>query len=48
VRLPFGGPAVLRQLPWTVAPRGADHFVPHNDLVKETLAWLDPYLGPVK
>ena len=26
----------------------ADHFVPHNDLVKETLAWLDRYLGPVK
>jgi dienelactone hydrolase len=26
----------------------ADHFVPHNDLVKETLSWLDRYLGPVK
>jgi dienelactone hydrolase len=25
-----------------------DHFVPHNELVKETLAWLDRYLGPVK
>jgi predicted esterase len=25
-----------------------DHFVPQNDLVKETLAWLDKYLGPVK
>jgi formylglycine-generating enzyme required for sulfatase activity/dienelactone hydrolase len=26
----------------------ADHFVPHNDLIKETLSWLDRYLGPVK
>jgi dienelactone hydrolase len=26
----------------------ADHFVPRNELVKETLAWLDRYLGPVK
>ena len=25
-----------------------DHFVPHNEMVKETLAWLDRYLGPVK
>jgi dienelactone hydrolase len=25
-----------------------DHFVPHNEKVKETLAWLDRYLGPVK
>ena len=25
-----------------------DHFVPRNELVKETLAWLDRYLGPVK
>jgi hypothetical protein len=25
-----------------------DHFVPYNEYVKETLAWLDRYLGPVK
>ena len=25
-----------------------DHFVPQNEYVKETLAWLDRYLGPVK
>ena len=25
-----------------------DHFVPQNEFVKETLAWLDRYLGPVK
>jgi dienelactone hydrolase len=25
-----------------------DHFIPRNELVKETLAWLDRYLGPVK
>jgi dienelactone hydrolase len=25
-----------------------DHFVPSNELVKETLAWLDRYLGPVR
>jgi dienelactone hydrolase len=25
-----------------------DHFVPGNELIKETLAWLDRYLGPVK
>jgi serine/threonine protein kinase len=24
-----------------------DHFVPLNELIKETLAWLDRYLGPV-
>ena len=24
-----------------------DHFVPQNELIKETLAWLDRYLGPV-
>jgi eukaryotic-like serine/threonine-protein kinase len=23
-----------------------DHFIPHNELIKETLAWLDKYLGP--
>jgi dienelactone hydrolase len=26
----------------------SDHFVPQNELVKETLAWLDRYLGPAK
>jgi len=25
-----------------------DHFVPRNEIIKETLAWLDRYLGPVK
>ena len=25
-----------------------DHFIPRNELTKETLAWLDRYLGPVK
>jgi dienelactone hydrolase len=25
-----------------------DHFVPRNEVIKETLAWLDRYLGPVK
>ena len=24
------------------------HLVPRNELIKETLAWLDKYLGPVK
>jgi dienelactone hydrolase len=24
-----------------------DHFVPKNEFIKETLAWLDRYLGPV-
>ena len=24
-----------------------DHFVPLNDLIRETLAWLDRFLGPV-
>ena len=24
------------------------HFVPRTDLIKETLAWLDRYLGPVE
>jgi dipeptidyl aminopeptidase/acylaminoacyl peptidase len=26
----------------------ADHFIPRNEYIKETLAWLDRYLGPVK
>jgi len=25
-----------------------DHYIPHNEFVKETLVWLDRYLGPVK
>jgi pimeloyl-ACP methyl ester carboxylesterase len=24
-----------------------DHYVPVNEIIKETLAWLDKYLGPV-
>jgi serine/threonine protein kinase/cephalosporin-C deacetylase-like acetyl esterase len=26
----------------------SDHIVPMNDFIRETLAWLDRYLGPVK
>ena len=25
-----------------------DHIPPRNELVKETLAWLDRYLGPTR
>ena len=25
-----------------------DHYIPYKDLVKETLEWLDKYLGPAK
>jgi serine/threonine protein kinase/dienelactone hydrolase len=25
-----------------------DHYIPRNELIKETLAWLDRYLGPVE
>jgi dienelactone hydrolase len=25
-----------------------DHYIPRNEQIKETLAWLDRYLGPVK
>lgn len=25
-----------------------DHFIPRNELIREILAWLDKYLGPVK
>jgi hypothetical protein len=25
-----------------------DHIPPKNEFVKETLAWLDKYLGPVE
>ena len=25
-----------------------DHWIPQNELIKETLAWLDKYLGPVR
>jgi dienelactone hydrolase len=31
---------------WIVYDGG--HFVPRDELVKETLAWLDRHLGPVK
>ena len=26
----------------------SDHSVPRNEMIKETLSWLDRYLGPVK
>ena len=25
-----------------------DHYVPKSEMIKETLYWLDKYLGPVK
>jgi hypothetical protein len=25
-----------------------DHFIPRNELIKETLGWLDRYLGPAE
>ena len=25
-----------------------DHYVPKNEIIKETLNWLDRYLGPVR
>ncbi len=25
-----------------------DHFIPSDEFVKESLAWLDKYLGPVQ
>jgi dipeptidyl aminopeptidase/acylaminoacyl peptidase len=25
-----------------------DHWIPQNELIKETLAWLDKHLGPVR
>jgi tRNA A-37 threonylcarbamoyl transferase component Bud32/dienelactone hydrolase len=25
-----------------------DHYIPRNELIKESLAWLDKYLGPVR
>jgi len=25
-----------------------DHIIPRNEFIKETLKWLDKYLGPVK
>jgi hypothetical protein len=25
-----------------------DHYVPKSEMIKETLNWLDHYLGPVK
>lgn len=26
----------------------SDHYIPRNDLIKETVAWYDRYLGPVR
>ena len=26
----------------------SDQYIPRNELIKETLNWLDRYLGPVK
>ncbi len=40
----LGTPAELKKL--VVTPGG--HFVPRETLVRETLDWLDRYLGPVK
>jgi dienelactone hydrolase len=40
----LGTPAADKK--WIVYDGG--HFVPRDQLVKETLAWLDRYLGPVK
>jgi hypothetical protein len=25
-----------------------DHFIPQDEVIKESLDWLDTYLGPVK
>jgi len=25
-----------------------DHYIPRQELIKETLAWYDKHLGPVK
>ena len=25
-----------------------DHFIPKKELIKESLAWLDRYFGPVR
>ena len=25
-----------------------DHYIPRTELIKESLAWLDRYFGPVK
>jgi hypothetical protein len=25
-----------------------DHYIPRDELIKETLNWLDKYFGPVK
>jgi pimeloyl-ACP methyl ester carboxylesterase len=40
----LGTPAADKK--WVVYDGG--HFVPRDQLVKETLAWLDRYLGDVK
>ena len=31
-----------------IIPYDTDHFIPKNEFIKETLGWLDKYLGPVK
>jgi serine/threonine protein kinase/dienelactone hydrolase len=51
---PFEASAALFNLLGTPAEHkrqivyDTDHYVPRNEFVKETLAWLDRYLGPVK
>lgn len=40
----LGTPAAHKKL----VAYDTDHFIPRNELIKETLAWLDRYLGPVK
>jgi serine/threonine protein kinase/predicted esterase len=40
----LGAPAEHKR--WLTYPRG--HTVPKTELIKETLAWLDRYLGPVR
>jgi dienelactone hydrolase len=40
----LGTPAENKQLKWYET----DHIPPRNEFIRETLAWLDRYLGPVK
>jgi len=40
----LGTPAEHKQL----KSYETDHIPPRNEFIKETLAWLDQYLGPVK
>jgi hypothetical protein len=40
----LGTPAEHKQL----KVYDTDHIPPRNEMIKETLAWLDKYLGPVK